>query len=247
VDSGGNLYFTSAVSGDVHKESLQPDGSYVASAIGFGISGPAGVAVDGAGDVFIADPAQGKVYEEVLQADGSYRQSTLAIELAEPQGIVLDSGGSLYITSSNGNLYREALRQDGSWLQTIVSNGLEKPGGIALDTLGNIYVSLDLAEAVDKIDLADPPILNFAKTAVGSTSTDSPQTLTVLSMGNTYPRFPRDCIRRPCHPAFQPIGYQEERRVAGSRNHLRRHTHHRAGQPGQRQGGPYHRHYGHRQ
>jgi sugar lactone lactonase YvrE len=187
VDNAGNLYVTSAVSGDVHKESLQPDGSYAASAIGFGISGPAGVAVDGAGDVFIVDPGQGEVYEEVLKADGSYRQSVLASGLVEPQGIALDSGGSIYITTSNGNLYREALRQDGSWLQTVVTSGLEKPGGIALDTLGNIYVSDVLAEAVDKIDLADPPILNFAKTPVGSTSIDSPQTLTVISMGNAPP------------------------------------------------------------
>jgi len=188
VDSGGNLYVTSAVSGDVHKESLQPDGSYVASAVGFGISGPAGVAVDGAGNVFVVDPRQGEVYQEALQADASYRQSVLATGLAEPQGIALDSGGSIYITSSaNGNLYRETLRQDGSWLQTIVTNGLESPGGIALDALGNVYVSLDLAEAVERIDLADPPVLHFAKTAVGSTSTDSPQTLTVLSMGTAPP------------------------------------------------------------
>ena len=188
VDSGGNLYVTSAVSGDVHKESLQPDGSYVASTIGFGISAPAGMAVDGAGNVFVTDPRQGEVYEEMLQADGSYRQSVLASELAEPQGIALDSGGSIFITSSaNGDLYRETLRQDGSWLQTIVTSGLESPGGIALDTLGNVYVSLDLAEAVDRIDLADPPVLHFASTAVGSTSTDSPQRLTVLSMGNAPP------------------------------------------------------------
>ena len=188
VDSGGNLYVTSALSGDVHKESLQPDGSYVASAVGFGISGPAGVAVDGAGNVFITDPRQGEVYEEVLQADGSYRQSVLASELAEPQGIAPDSGGSIYITSpANGNLYRQTLRKDGSWLQTIVADGLEGPGGIALDTLGNVYVSLDLAEAVDLIDLADPPVLHFARTAVRSTSADSPQRLTVLSVGNAPP------------------------------------------------------------
>jgi sugar lactone lactonase YvrE len=188
VDSGGNLYLTSAVSGNVHKESLQPDGSYVASAVGFGIAGPAGVAVDGAGNVFITDPRQGEVYEEQLQANGSYRQSVLASDLAEPQGIALDSGGSIYVTSpASGTLYRETLRQDGSWLQTIVIDGLEGPGGIALDTLGNVYVSLDLAEAVDKIDLADPPVLHFARTAVGSTSSDSPQRLTVLSTGNAPP------------------------------------------------------------
>jgi sugar lactone lactonase YvrE len=188
VDGGGNLYVTSAVSGDVHKESLQPDGSYAASAVGFGIPGPAGVAVDGAGNVFIADPRQGEVYEELLQSDGSYRQSVLASELAEPQALALDSGGSIYITSSaNGNLYREAYRQDGSWLQTIVTSDLEGPAGVALDTLGNIYVSLDLAEAVDRIDLADPPVLHFARTAVGSTSTGGPQKLTVLSMSNAPP------------------------------------------------------------
>jgi sugar lactone lactonase YvrE len=187
VDSGGNLYVISAVSGDVHKESLQPDGSYVGSAIGFGISDPTGVAVDGAGNVYITGQRQGEIYEEVLQSDGSYRQSVLASELAEPQCIAVDSGGSIFVTSANGNLYRETRRQDGSWLQTIISDGLDSPGGIALDTWGSVYVSLGLAEAVDRIDLADPPVLHFARTAVGSTSSDSPQRLTVLSMGNAPP------------------------------------------------------------
>jgi sugar lactone lactonase YvrE len=60
VDGSGNLYVTSSVSGDVHKETLHIDGTYVESGLGYGISHPAGVAVDGQGNVYVADPNREK-------------------------------------------------------------------------------------------------------------------------------------------------------------------------------------------
>jgi hypothetical protein len=40
------------------------------------------------------------------------------------------------------------------------------------------------------IDVADPPPLSFASTTVGSTSTDSPQSVTVSNIGNAALQFP---------------------------------------------------------
>ena len=185
VDGSGNLYVTSSVSGDVHKETLQIDGSYVESGIGYGISHPAGLAVDGQGNVYVADPQQGRVYLETLLTSGTYRQSLLAGGLASPQGVALDGGGSVYITSlRSGNIYKEAQQAGGAWLRTTVYSGLDGPNGIALDQQGNLYVSLQPSRQIEMIDVADPPVIDFAKTSLGSTSADSPENLTVTNGGN---------------------------------------------------------------
>jgi len=185
VDGSGNLYVTSAVSGDVHKETLQIDGTYIESGLGYGISHPAGVAVDGQGNVYVADPQQGEVYLETLLANATYRQSILASGLAGPEGVALDGGGSVYITSlSSGNVYKERLQTDGTWLETTVDSGLDGPNGIALDEQGNLYVSLERTNTIEMIDVADPPVIDFAKTPVGSTSVDSPEHLIVTNAGN---------------------------------------------------------------
>jgi sugar lactone lactonase YvrE len=185
VDGSGNLYVTSPVSGDVHKETLQSDGTYVESGLGYGITHPAGVAVDGQGNVYVADPQQGEVYLETLLANATYRQSILAGGLAGPEGVALDGGGSIYITSSSsGNIYKETLQTDGAWLQTTVDSGLDGPNGIALDEQGNVYVSLERTSKIEMIDVADPPVIGFAKTPVASTSVDSPEHLMVTNAGN---------------------------------------------------------------
>ena len=186
VDGGGNLYITASATGDVHKETLQLTGSYTGTAIGSGIAGPTGVAVDGSGNVYVTDARSGDVYKETLQANGSYVQSTLAAGLAGPESVAVDGGGNLYITgSTSGEVYKEALQGNGSYIQTISAGGLNAPWGIAVDGRGNIYLSHDtLKGGVAMIDVADPPSLSFAKTKVGSTSPDSPQTVTASNIGN---------------------------------------------------------------
>jgi sugar lactone lactonase YvrE len=187
VDGSGNLYITSSESGDVHKETLAANGGYSESAVGFGITSPGGVAVDGSGDIFVTDPQQGEVYQETLEADGSYRQTTVAGGLAAPQGVTVDGGGNLYIAGSqSGVVYKEASDGSGGYVQSIAYDGLEAPWGIAVDGRGNLYLSLDTPSGeLSMIDVADPrAVLNFAKTPVGDTSTDSPQLVTLANIGN---------------------------------------------------------------
>lgn len=192
VDGSGYLYITSSASGDVHKETPLANGSYAETAIGYGIANPGGVTVDGSGNIFVTDPHQGNVYKETLEANGSYAQTTLASGLAGPESVAVDGGGNLYITgSTSGEVYKEALQANGSYVQTITAGGLTTPWGIAVDAQGNLYLSLDspIGELA-MIDVADPPVLNFAKTKVGSTSADSPQLLTVSNIGNGALSFP---------------------------------------------------------
>lgn len=192
VDGSGNLYITASATGDVHKETLQVGGGYIDTGIGFGIAGPTGVAVDGRGNIYVTDAKSGEAYQETLQGDGSYVQTTLAGGLAGPESVAVDGGGNLYITGfQNGEVYKEALQTNGSYLQTIVAVGLNGPWWIAVDGRGNIYLSQDTSRGdLAMIEVADSPSLSFAKTTVGYTSPDSPQTITVANIGNAALAFP---------------------------------------------------------
>ena len=192
VDASGNLYISAAATGDVHKETPQATGSYTETAIGSGIAGPTGVAVDGSGNVYITDAESGDVYKEALQANGSYAQTTLASGLAGPESVAVDGGGNLYITASkSGEVYKELLQTNGSYVQAIAAGGLNAPWWIAVDGRGNLYLSHDTSRGdLAMIAVADPPALSFAKTKVGSTSPDSPQTVTVSNIGNAPLVFP---------------------------------------------------------
>jgi sugar lactone lactonase YvrE len=186
VDGSGNLYITSSASGNVHKETLAASGDYTESPVGFGLTSPGGVAVGGSGSIFVTDPHQGEVYQETLEADGSYRQTMVASGLAGPQSVAVDGGGNLYITGSlSGDVYKEAPDGNGGYVQSIAYGGLEAPWGIAVDGRGNLYLSLDTPSGeLSMIDVADPPVLDFAKTPVGATSADSPHIVTLANIGN---------------------------------------------------------------
>jgi DNA-binding beta-propeller fold protein YncE len=132
------------------------------------------------------------VYKETLQANGSYLQSTVVSGLAGPRSVAVDGDGNLYITlPASGEVLIEALQTGGSYLQTIAAAGLNAPWGIAVDGKGNLYYSHDTAKGgVEMIDVADPPALSFAATTLGSTSVDSPQSVTVANIGNAVLDFP---------------------------------------------------------
>jgi hypothetical protein len=61
---------------------------------------------------------------------------------------------------------------------------LETPKGIAVDGNGNVYIVDSEGGSVFKVDLTDGPALTFANTAVGATSSDSPQIVTLENAGN---------------------------------------------------------------
>jgi sugar lactone lactonase YvrE len=185
VDANANLYLISSASGDVHKETPTADGTYTETAIGSGIANPSGVAVDSSGNIFVTDARQGAVYQETLGDDGAYAQSVIASGLNAPAGIAVDGGGHIYVTASGGGeAYEYSLQADGTYLQSVEFAVPPMPWGIAVDGQKNLYITQNLGDgALTKIDIADPPGLNFAATRVGSTSAE--QTMTVTNIGNT--------------------------------------------------------------
>jgi sugar lactone lactonase YvrE len=184
VDGDGNLYLSTPTSGNVHKETLAIGGSYTESAVGYGISHPGGLAVDASGSIFVTDPQQGNVYRETPAANGSYLQTTVASGVAGPQNVAVDGGGDVYITNStNGEVYEETPDSSGGYVQSIAAATLNQAWGIGLDSQGDLYVSQgQIGGGLTEVDMSDPPVLNFAKTPVGSTS--PAQLVTLANIGN---------------------------------------------------------------
>jgi sugar lactone lactonase YvrE len=199
VDGSGNVYIADA-SNRVLKETLSA-GSYTQSVIANnannGLYNPEGVAVDGSGNVYIADTQNNRVLKETLST-GSYVQSVVAdyadSGLSLTEGVAVDGSGNVYIVDEGSNRVLKETLTVGGYTQSVVANnatnGLGQPYGVAVDGEGNVYIA-DLGNnRALKEDLANPPSLTFAATAIGSTSSDSPQTITLVNDGNATLTFP---------------------------------------------------------
>ena len=178
IDGAGNLYISEPNLGKVIK--VTPSG--VETSVGTGLSAPRGIAVDAGGNVYIADYSAGNVF--VVTPSGA--QSTIS-GFAGPSGVAVDAAGNLYVAVyGSGELVEVAP----GGARTTLASGLASPYAVALDGSGNLYFSEYGSGAVRKIDRVDAPTLNFASTAVGSTSADSPQIVTLVNDGNAMLSFP---------------------------------------------------------
>jgi len=193
VDGSGDVFFfafDSAYQQHLYKETPSATG-YLQSEIPFSnVPYPFGVAVDGSGNIYIVDlgtgmnNGTGQLVRESPSGSG-YIESIVPIAgLTQPQSIAVDGMGSVYVASWNNPLFKLTSTPEGYVQRTVSSRIFEAPMGIALDASGTIYVADDDTSQVFKEDLADAPSLGFASTVMGSTSNDSPQTVTVENVGN---------------------------------------------------------------
>ncbi|MGH9645029.1 MAG: choice-of-anchor D domain-containing protein, partial [Terriglobales bacterium] len=168
------------------------NGVYTQTSIGTGLVNPQTLAVDGSGDIYITDEGNGNLYEETL-VNGQYTQTTIGSAFFS---VAVDGNGNLF-AGKIGSVVELTL-SNGQYIQTPVGGELGVPTSLATDGAGNVYAADRGANlsgtiypiAVYKVDLTDPPSLSFATTAVGSTSTDSPQTVTLENVGNSELIFP---------------------------------------------------------
>ncbi|MGA2890184.1 MAG: choice-of-anchor D domain-containing protein [Terracidiphilus sp.] len=195
VDGSGNVYIADSENYRVLVEILSA-GGYTESTLPTSAVYPVGVAVDGQGDVYIADASNQRVLKETLSA-GSYAESTLPTSaLGSPDGVAVDGNGNVYITNyygyglGNSNVLKETLSGGSYTESTVQTSPLNGPFEIAVDGGGNVYIADTLNSRVLEEDFADPPSLSFATTVVGSTSSDSPQTVTLENIGNGTLNFP---------------------------------------------------------
>jgi hypothetical protein len=200
VDGSGDVYIAAGPDGMfVERPS---GGEYSQSSFGSGFVYPYSVAVDGSGNVYVADYDYNLntvfMYKET-PANGSYTQTKIASGLLTYSGIAVDGVGNLYVAlpvsgSPSPGIFKLSPSSKG-YTQTQIGTSQiwQNPISVATDPAGNVYVAdgpvpsgPGVWEAsIYKIDLADPPTLQFAATAVGKTSTDSPQTITLENVGNS--------------------------------------------------------------
>ena len=183
VDSGGDVYFSNYNS--VYE--IANDGSYGEfSPWGNGFNNPSGLAVDGSGDIFVADTGNNAV-KEVL-ASGS--TVTLLSGLSSATGLALDGQENLYVSDTGNNRVLEILKAGGYTTVKTMPGDYSGPNGLAISGTGNLYVSNTGNNLVTLEDFADPPSLTFATTPLGTTSADSPKTVTLENIGNADLTFP---------------------------------------------------------
>jgi NHL repeat len=184
VDRSGNVFVADTHDNAV-KEILAASGYATVNTLGSGFSNPFGVAVDAGGNVFVADSGNNAV-KKILAGDGTI--ITVGNGFSNPSGVAVDASGNLFVADSGNNAVKKILAVDGT--VTTLGNGFSNPSGVAVDASGNVFVADSFNHAVLKLDFADPPSLSFASTAFGSTSSDSPQTVTLTNSGNAPLTFP---------------------------------------------------------
>ena len=183
VDSAGNVYIADSSNNRALLETLS-NGAYVQSVISSELNNPWRVAVDEAGNVYITDTGNNQVLLETL-SNGTYTQSTIVSGINAPRGVAVDGNGTIYIADTGNNRVIEEQLVSGSYVQTVLVSGLNAPRSLAVDELGNLYIADFGDNNLYKQDYADPPSLSFASTVVNTTSSDSPQTVTLVNFGNS--------------------------------------------------------------
>ncbi len=174
VDGAGDLFIADAE--DDRVVEIRPSG--VQTTLATGLNNPAGIAVDGAGNVFIADTNNNRIVE--VPAGGT--QTVVPVSgLNSPQDVKVDAAGDLFIADF---LNLRVVEWSAAGVQTTVpASGVSDPHGLALDGAGDLFVT-NYARNLVEVLRSQPPVFNFAATTVGTTSGDSPQSVTVENIGN---------------------------------------------------------------
>lgn len=198
VDGGGNVYIADTGNNRVVEELYSSGSTYNQPivwqiVVASGLSGPQAIATDSAGDVFIADTGNNRILKEApTGVPGVFTQSVIVNSgLNAPAGIALDDIGNIYISDTgNKRVLKETLSGSSYTQGVVLSTGLGSPQGLALDSSGNIYIADSTNKVVVKLALGSTSSLTFASTPVGSTSSDSPQIITLENLGNAPLIFP---------------------------------------------------------
>jgi sugar lactone lactonase YvrE len=176
VDAAGDVFI--ADSGNNRVLEI-PAGGGPQTTVGSGLY-PYAVAVDGAGDVFVADRPSGNNRVVEIPAGGG-PQTTIISGLDNPSGVTVDAAGDVFVADFDNNRIVEVPAGGGP--QTTVGSGFYDPFDMAVDGAGNVFIVDWGHSRVVEVQRGQPPTLSFASTPAGSTSADSPQSVTIQNIG----------------------------------------------------------------
>jgi streptogramin lyase len=183
VDGFGNIFVTDSSDAIVFEIPQGCAASSCTVSLGGGFGTPYGIAVDGNGNVFVADGGDAAVKELPASCTTASCVSTLGGGITQPYSVAVDASGSVFVGDQGTSAVRKI--PSGCTSSTCVSTlsgTFPHPLGIALDGSGNLFVSDSGTTTVAKLDFADPPVLTFPATRVGSTS--SAQSIIAGNDGN---------------------------------------------------------------
>ena len=185
VDAVGDVFFSDYNDEVVVK--VAPSGAQtVVYSAGPG-SEPVGVAADAAGDLFIADLALRKVVEIPAGCANSSCQISLGGGWSTPQTVAVDAAGDVYVADNGYGTGGSVLEVPAGCTQSncvvTVASGTQSLTA-TVDSLGDVFYGNNATGQIFEVTRSLPPSLNFALTAIGATSTDSPQAASVQNIGN---------------------------------------------------------------
>jgi len=182
VDALGNIYFSSFNDGAVYKIT-QSGGVYSSPAtVVTGLNQPRKIAVDASGNVYIADTGNSQVVKETLSA-GSYTQTVIGSGMHFPYGVAVAPDGTVFVADTINSRILAETWSNGSYTQSVFIPG-PPAYDVLVDQTGNLIFPDPADATVFLINYAQLPSVSFADTNVGSTSSDSPETVTITNVGN---------------------------------------------------------------
>jgi streptogramin lyase len=181
VDALGDVYYSSFGDGAVYELTLS-GGVYSSPAtVATGLNQPRKIAVDASGNVYIADTGNSRVVKETLSG-GSYTQSVIGSGMQYPYAVAVAADSTVFVSDIGHEQILAETWSNGSYTQSEFI-----PGPLAydlqVDQMGNMIFP-DVDAIVFLISYPQLPNMSFASANVGSTSSDSPQTVTITNVGN---------------------------------------------------------------
>ena len=216
IDGAGNLFFASYSSGFMHGSGNTPNSGGVVEmpwtgtsygspvTLASGLSYPGSLAIDASDNIFVSIPSDanfdndsGSVVELKKTKAGYSSPVTIAGSLNSTTSLRVDLSGNLLVItysdqSSDPNsalLTEYPATASGFGEPVTLVAGVDSLTDVAVDSTGNIFL-LAYTNSVYEIPRHTAPALTFATTPVGSTSSDSPQTVTLENTGDAPLVFP---------------------------------------------------------
>ena len=205
VDNAGNIYV--ADKGNSRIVEITPQGAGIVINTGsLTLNSPEGVAVDAFNNLYIADTFNNRVVEVAANGTASVL-STGSITLGHTGAIAVDAAGDVYVSDTTNGGIVEIPASGSPFLLNTQQLGVAKVFGMAVDGVANLFFTDAATNTLNVVAPAiSSPSLSFADTKVGSTSTDSPQTVKVQNLGNAPLTFTTpETGNNPSYPQNFPV------------------------------------------
>jgi hypothetical protein len=190
VDGAGNLYFSDDNQNRILEQQYVHGAYNNQLVVATGLNNPGDVVVDGAGAVYAIDSGNNRIVKETPSGSGNYTQTVVDSNFSAPlKALGIDRVGNLYVTiPPTGSITPFVIKEtlsNGSYTQSNLA--IFGTSGVDVNGAGDVVAVEPGAggfNAITELDVSTPPSFIFAATPVGSTSADSPQTVTLVNNGN---------------------------------------------------------------